>query len=265
MTTRPFAQIDAFTDTPFRGNPAAVLVLDGPADASWMQRVALEMHLSETAFVVPKADGSFDLRWFTPTVEVDLCGHATLAAAHLLHTEHQAPTPYHFDTRSGRLTATVANDGAITLDFPADPPTIVDQPAGLADALGAAPVTVARAVSDYLVELATADEVRALTLDQRLLATVEVPRGFVVTARSDRPGVDIMSRWFGPRAGVAEDPVTGSAHATLGPWWAPRIGSNRLVADQESARGGRIVIDVDGDRVRLTGRAVTVARGELLF
>ena len=255
----PIDRIDAFADAPFHGNPAVVCRLAAPADAAWMQRVAAEMNCSETAFVVPRADG-FDLRWFTPTMEVDLCGHATLAAAHALWAAGATADTLVFHTRSGALP--VRRDGyLIVLDFPADPPRPASPPEALLDALGVLPQSVLRGRSDWLVEVASAEEVRALAPDLNLLASVPA-RGVIVTAAGDDS--DVISRFFAPAAGIAEDPVTGSAHCTLAPFWSRRLGRTRLTAFQASARGGRLRLDLIGDRVHIAGRAVTVARGELL-
>ena len=260
----PLMQVDGFTDRPFHGNPAAVCLLDAPRDDGWMQAVALEMNLAETAFVLPKGD-AFSLRWFTPAVEVDLCGHATLAAAHALwETGRLAPTTVaQFDTRSGRLTAT-RRDGRIELDFPATPadaaPAFVD---GLATALRATPVWTGRTIFDLMAVLATAAEVRALAPDMLRLA--ELPaRGIIVTAPSDDGVHDFISRFFAPGILVPEDPVTGSAHCALAPYWAAERGTTRLVGYQASPRGGTVHVEVAGDRVRLGGQAVTVLRGELI-
>ncbi len=256
-------QVDAFTSQPFAGNPAGVCVLDGPRPDGWMQAVAREMNLSETAFLVPEADG-FRLRWFTPAVEVDLCGHATLASAHVLYESARlaAGAEARFHTRSGLLTARRDGDW-IAMDFPAVHATPAPAPAGLLEALGAEPVAVARSRFDYLVELAGAAGVRDLAPDLHRLKVVEA-RGVIVTARSDVPEYDIVSRFFAPRAGVDEDPVTGSAHCSLGPWWAGRLGRDTLVAYQASARGGILHLRMRGDRVELRGRAVTVLRGTIL-
>ncbi len=257
-------QVDAFTAEPFGGNPAAVCVLPRPADPAWMQRVAREMNLSETAFLVRRGSGGYDLRWFTPAVEVDLCGHATLAAAHVLwedgHVSRAAPAEFH--TRSGRLSA-VRRDGWIEMDLPAEPAEPAPAPDGLADALGAEPVFVGRNRFDYLVEVAAEETVRALAPDIRRLGALPV-RGVIVTARAETDGFDFVSRFFAPRAGVDEDPVTGSAHCCLGPYWRGRLGRDAFTAWQASARGGLVKVAVAGDRVRLAGQAVTVLRGELL-
>ena len=257
-------QVDAFTATPFGGNPAAVCLLPRPADASWMQHVAREMNLSETAFLVRREDGGFDLRWFTPVVEVDLCGHATLASAHALweqqHVARDAPAVFH--TRSGRLSA-VLRDGWIEMDFPAEPDEPTPVPDGLAAALGTEPAYVGRNRFDYLVEVDSEETVRRLTPDSRRLREFDA-RGVIVTAPAATEGFDFVSRFFGPRAGVDEDPVTGSAHCCLGPYWQRRLGRDTLTAWQASERGGLVRVAVRGERVLLSGQAVTVMRGELL-
>ena len=257
-------QVDAFTREPFGGNPAAVCVLPAPADPVWMQRVAREMNLAETAFLVRRDSGEYDLRWFTPSVEVDLCGHATLASAHVLwEGGHLAPGgPAVFHTRSGRLSA-VRGDGWIEMDFPAEPAEPAPMPEGLAAALGVEPVHVGRNRFDYLVEVDSEATIRRLAPDIRGLGALPV-RGIIVTARSETQGFDFVSRFFAPRAGVDEDPVTGSAHCCLGPYWRRRLGQDAFTAWQASARGGVVKVAVAGDRVLLSGQAVTVLRGELL-
>jgi PhzF family phenazine biosynthesis protein len=254
-------QVDAFTDRPFTGNPAAVCLLPREADPGWMQAVAAEMNLAETAFVWKEA-GALGLRWFTPTVEVDLCGHATLAAAHVLWDLGRLgrEEAARFHTRSGLLTATLTASW-IALDFPAHPAEQVAAPPALA-ALGAEPVFVGRSRFDLLVELRSEQEVRALKPDVRSLATLPV-RGVIVTAAADAAGVDYVLRFFAPQTGVDEDPVTGSAQCTLAPHWAARIGRHDLVGRQVSARGGTLRVRLDGDRVSIAGQAVTVLRGEL--
>lgn len=255
-------QVDAFTSEPFRGNPAAVCILDRDRDATWMQAVAAEMNLSETAFLLPR-DGVFSLRWFTPAVEVALCGHATLASAHALWSEGLCgDDTIRFDTKSGILTATRTSDGMIELDFPATREEPAEAPAALLESLGVtAPRYVGRNKFDYLVEVGSEEEVRALTPDHARLRTIPV-RGVIVTS----PGRehDFVSRFFAPGSGIDEDPVTGSAHCCLAPFWASRLGKNELLAYQASARGGVLHVRLDGDRVRMAGRAVTVLRGELL-
>lgn len=258
----PFAIVDAFTAEPFAGNPAAVCLLAGPARDGWMQRVAAEMNLSETAFLDPREDG-FGLRWFTPTVEADLCGHATLAAAHVLaeRGELAGEGAVRFHTRSGVLSA--RRDGArIALDFPATPPEAAAPPAGLLEALGVNPLGVFRTRFDWLVEVRDEAEVRRLDPDVARLRRVEA-RGVIVTARATGPEHDFVSRFFAPAGGIDEDPVTGSAHCSLGPFWSARLGRSGLAGYQASARGGRVEVRCLGGRVELSGRAVTVARGEL--
>jgi predicted PhzF superfamily epimerase YddE/YHI9 len=258
-----FTQVDAFTDRPFAGNPAAVCLLPSSADPAWMQQVAREMNLAETAFLVRQSDG-FDLRWFTPATEVDLCGHATLASAHVLWEEHQlGPNEMaRFHTRSGVLTASKTPE-LIWLDFPATPCQAAERVPELEQGLGTAIGYVGRTAFDYLVELESETAVREITPDLNVLARLPV-RGVVVTARSHGGSYDFVSRFFAPAAGVPEDPVTGSAHCGLGPFWGPRLGKREMVGYQASPRGGVVVVRLDGDRVRLGGQAVTVLRGELL-
>ena len=257
-------QVDAFTDKPFGGNPAAVCLLPRPADAAWMQHVAREMNLSETAFLVRRDDGGFDLRWFTPVVEVDLCGHATLASAHALweqqHVARDAPAVFH--TRSGRLSA-VLRDGWIEMDFPAEPDEPAPTPEGLPAALGAEPGYVGRNRFDYLVGIDTETAVRRLAPDFGRLGKLDA-RGVIVTAPAESDGFDFVSRYFAPHAGIDEDPVTGSAHCCLGPYWQRRLDRDAFTAWQASERGGIVKVAVGGDRVTLSGQAVTVLRGELL-
>jgi PhzF family phenazine biosynthesis protein len=255
-------QIDAFTSEPFRGNPAAVCFLDGERDDRWMANVAAEMNLSETAFLLPRND-DWSLRWFTPAVEVDLCGHATLASAHAIWSENVSGAgELRFHTRSGVLTAKRAGD-LIELDFPAKREEQIAAPAGLLDALGTTHATyVGRNQFDYLVELPTEAEVRNLKPDHAVLRQLPV-RGIIVTSRGDGE-YDFVSRFFAPGSGIDEDPVTGSSHVCLTPYWAQRLGKNEMSAFQASPRGGAVRVRLDGDRVKLGGRAVTVLRGELL-
>ena len=241
----PIVQVDAFTDRPFAGNPAAVCILSAPGDERWMQRVAQEMNLSETAFLRPCDDG-YNLRWFTPAIEVALCGHATLASAHVLWEDGHLPpgAEARFHTQSGLLTARRA--GAwIEMDFPATPAGSADASAGLAGALGATPVFVGRTRFDYLVEVDSEEAVRTLQPDIAALRALAI-RGIIVTARASMPGYDVVSRFFAPGSGVDEDPVTGSAHCCLGPYWAAKLGKNDLVAYQASARGGVMRVRADG-------------------
>jgi PhzF family phenazine biosynthesis protein len=259
----PIYTVDAFADAPFSGNPAAVCVLEAPAPEAWMRLLAAEMRHSETAFLVPRSGGAFDLRWFTPAVEVDLCGHATLASAHVLWHERREPRdrPIRFHTKGGVLTCASAGD-RIEMDFPAKPPEPAPAPPDLARALGIEPVFIGRNAFDYLVEARSEDVVRSLSPDFAALAKVPV-RGVIVTARSEGPGHDFVSRFFAPASGVDEDPVTGSAHCCLAPFWADRIGKRDLVGFQASPRGGTVSARLAGDRVVLGGRAVTVWSGSL--
>jgi PhzF family phenazine biosynthesis protein len=256
-------QVDAFADRPFRGNPAAVCVLPAPRDDAWMQDLAREMNLAETAFLQPR-DGGYELRWFTPAVEVALCGHATLASAHVLWEDGILPSDRQarFHTKSGLLTADRRGDW-IELDFPVTRPAAAPPPEGLSAALGATPRWVGRSRFDYLVELDSETQVRALTPDLAALERVET-RGVIVTSRSATAGYDFVSRFFAPRTGVPEDPVTGSAHCALTPFWSERLGRTTMTGYQASARGGIVRVRLAGDRVVLGGQAVTVMRGELL-
>lgn len=256
-------QADAFTSKPFAGNPAAVCRLPEPRDDCWMQSVAREMNLSETAFLLREKDG-YNLRWFTPAVEVDLCGHATLASAHVLWEsgELKPDLQARFHTRSGLLTAERKGDW-IEMDFPAQPEQAAVAPPELARALGAKPVYVGKNQSDYLLEVDSEETLRALRPDFARLETVPA-RGIIVTSRSASPEFDFVSRFFAPQSGVPEDPVTGSAHCCLGPYWARKLGRDEFVAYQASARGGVVRVRVEGKRVRLGGQAVTVLQGELL-
>jgi len=255
--------VDAFTDRPFAGNPAAVVPLPDWRDKTWLQSVALEMNLSETAFLVPNGHG-FDLRWFTPKVEVELCGHATLASALVVsHMGLQPDRPdIAFSTRSGVLKASVRKD-RIQLDFPIKPETAADPPPGLVEALAVAPKYVGKNQFDYLVEVESEAVVRSLAPDFKQLSSVNC-RGVIVTARSATPRFDFVSRFFAPTAGVDEDPVTGSAHCCLADFWRKRLGKDQFVAFQASARGGVVHVEVQADRVLLGGQAVIVAQGELL-
>jgi PhzF family phenazine biosynthesis protein len=264
MGNTAFVQVDAFTEEAFRGNPAAVFVLEGPADEKWMQDVAREMNLSETAFCHPAgyAAGEWGLRWFTPTTEVDLCGHATLATAHALVSEYGVTGEMGFHTRSGRLTAIQVDDG-IRLDFPADDVTRVPVTTEMVTALGIQAVAAGRGLTDLVIELRSASDVRSCLPGLGLLAEL-ADRAVIITAAADvGDTAEVVSRVFGPNTGVPEDPVTGSAHTTLAVWWAPRLGF-AFLAEQVSERGGLIHVELIDDRVHLTGSAVTVVRGTLL-
>jgi len=256
-------QVDAFTDKPFSGNPAAVCVLDSRGDADWMQRVAEEMNLSETAFLYKEADG-YNLRWFTPTVEEELCGHATLASAHILWEEGyiNKDQAVKFYTRSGLLTA-AKRDGRIELNFPQEQDTEIMAPKNLLQALGIEAKYIGKNRLDYIVEVESEMMVRAIEPNLALLAAVSA-RGVIVTSVSDNKEFDFVSRFFAPRDGILEDPVTGSAHCCLGPYWMQRLGKSELMAYQASKRGGIVKVQVTGDRVLLGGRAVTLFKGDLL-
>lgn len=255
--------VDAFTDQPFAGNPAAVCLLARPGDEAWMKLVAREMNLSETAFLHPIKDG-FSLRWFTPAVEVKLCGHATLASAFVLWQTGVLKTeePARFDTLSGRLTCT-RQGSWIEMDFPSKRCAPCDPPPGLAEALGCGLLYCGSNGMDYLVELRDEETVRGLNPNFSLLATLPV-RGVIVTSRSDQSRFEFVSRFFAPAAGVNEDPVTGSAHCALGPHWQSRLGRSDFTALQTSPRGGVVKLSVAGDRVLLRGQAVMMSRVELM-
>jgi PhzF family phenazine biosynthesis protein len=257
-------QVDAFTREPFTGNPAGVCILPTGSSEKRFQEIAREMNLAETAFVAPRGE-EFGLRWFTPSAEVDLCGHATLASAHVLwETGLLSPDrEARFHTLSGLLVARRV-DERIELDFPAEPPEESSAPAGLLEALGIrTALFVGRNRLDYLVELESEAAVRAIAPDFRRLADV-AGRGAIVTARSANRRFDFVSRYFAPSVGVDEDPVTGSTHCCLGPWWSERLGRNVLSAWQASRRGGALEVEPRGDRVLIRGHAVTVLRCELL-
>ncbi|MFJ2034241.1 PhzF family phenazine biosynthesis protein [Streptosporangium sp. NPDC087985] len=255
--------VDSFTEQFSKGNPAGVCLLDNPATDAWMQSVAAEMRHSETAFLLEGEDGEpYSLRWFTPTVEVDLCGHATLAAAHVLYSTGSAPETLEFSTKSGILSVTRDGTGLISMDFPVKGLAEVRPPDGLLEALGVTSLWVGKNVWDYLVEVESEDAVLAVSPDFLALEKVDA-RGIIVTARASRPGVDYVSRFFAPGVGIPEDPVTGSAHCALAPYWTGKLGSDSLVGAQLSPRGGLIHTTVRGDRVELAGHAVTVLSGEL--
>lgn len=255
--------VDAFTDKPFAGNPAAVCILQKPADEVWMQQVAKEMNLSETAFLYKQDDG-FNLRWFTPAVEVELCGHATLASAHVLYETGllQVPEQAKFYTRSGLLTAERKSD-MIELNFPATPAEPATVPQGIVDALSVKPTYTGKTKFDVLLEVDAEETIRNLTPDFSLLKTIPV-RGVIVTSRSFSSEYDFVSRFFAPGAGINEDPVTGSAHCCLGPFWGKKLNKSTLTGYQASERGGTVTVHLMGDRVRLGGRAITILKGELL-
>ena len=264
----PIYVVDAFTDKPFGGNPAAVCPLTSWRDNAWLQSVAAEMNLAETAFVVERPDGSFDLRWFTPEVEVELCGHATLATAHALWQTgrvQNTDAPLAFHTLSGLLTARRSGreGDEIELNFPLEAASPCPTPEHLLEGLGVEAVSVHRNRFDYLVEVADERAVRDLRPDFLRLRHV-VARGISVTSRSDHEPFDFVSRFFAPAVGVNEDPVCGSSHCMLGPFWQERLGKSELHAHQISRRGGVLRVTCDGDRVRLAGRAVLVTQGELL-
>ncbi|MFN0119759.1 MAG: PhzF family phenazine biosynthesis protein [Blastocatellia bacterium] len=264
----PIYTVDAFTDTPFKGNPAAVCLLDAPRAAEWMRQVAAEMNLAETAYLAPRADG-YALRWFTPAVEVPLCGHATLASAHVLwQTGRIQPDQIaRFHTLSGELTARRVGD-LIELNFPALTSRVADLPAPARAALGGNPLgaVLLRDAHDddrnYVVEFADEAEVRALQPDFAGLR--QLPYGVIVTARATTDGFDFVSRYFAGAFGIDEDPVTGSAHCALTPYWSARLGKTQMRAYQASPRGGALQVELQGDRVLLRGHAVTVWRGVLL-
>jgi PhzF family phenazine biosynthesis protein len=259
-------QVDAFTDKPFSGNPAAVCIMPEARGDDWMQNVAREMNLSETAFLVKVEDG-YNLRWFTPAIEVDLCGHATLASAHVLYELREAAVldKIHFHTRSGLLIASMNGDW-IELDFPAKPGEKAECPDVLLEALGfsADKVQILKNRMDYMIVVDSEEIVRSIKPDFNLLASIEM-RGVMVTAKSDSQEYDFVSRFFAPLAGVNEDPVTGSAHCCLAPYWCEKLGKDKLTGYQASARGGMVGVRINGDRVVISGQAVTVFRGELVF
>ncbi|MFF7212778.1 PhzF family phenazine biosynthesis protein [Streptomyces sp. NPDC008238] len=266
--------VDAFTDRPFAGNPAGVLLLDTDSfpEDGWLQRVAAEVNLSETAFAHPTPaaqDADWALRWFTPRAEVNMCGHATLATAHVLHGTGAARGPVRFSARCGVLTTTAADDGTITMDFPVAPLTSAVVTGEISAAIGADVLSVHETgddVGDLLVELVDEKTVRALAPDITAVAALPSKRGLIVTAAAESPattGYDFVSRGFFPAVGIDEDPVTGSAHTALAPFWSRRLGRDELTGLQASARSGLVRTVLSGDRVRLSGRAVTVIDGEL--
>lgn len=263
----PLYQVDAFTSEPFSGNPAAVVMLEQPADSAWMLNVAAEMNLAETAFLVPRADRAgdgFDLRWFTPAVEIDLCGHATLGSAHALWENGllERGRVARFHTKSGLLTAARVGD-LIELDFPATPEQPAEVPDGLLSALGVSSARyVGKSRFDYLVELDSEAAIRALEPDFAAMRRLPV-RGVIATSLASTAGWDFVSRFFAPGSGIDEDPVTGSAHCCLTPYWSRKLGRTSFTARQLSKRGGTLKLELAGDRVKLRGNAVTVVKGTL--
>jgi PhzF family phenazine biosynthesis protein len=260
--TISFFHVDAFTDRPFAGNPAAVCILPGWKDDPWLAAVGREMNLSETAFLV-RNNQAFELRWFTPRVEVDLCGHATLASAHVLWEQNFATgDEIRFSTKSGLLKAIRRGDD-IDLDFPLKPEEPAAAPPALLDALGVSARYIGKNQFDYLIEVETETVLHSVAPDFQRLAKTPA-RGVIVTSGSDDPQFDFVSRFFAPGSGIDEDPVTGSAHCCLADFWRKRLGKSDFRAFQASARGGVVEVRVQNDRVLLGGRAVTVAKGELL-
>ncbi len=261
--TQPIVQVDAFTNRPFTGNPAAVCVLPEAHEEGWMQQVAQEMNLAETAFLVRQEDG-YNLRWFTPLVEVDLCGHATLASAHVLWETGQLAkgTQARFYTKSGLLTADQQGEW-IELNFPVTPEQEVAEPAHLLQALGVPAQYIGKNKFDYLIEVDSEEVVHNVRPNFSQLRMVDA-RGIIVTSRASTEGYDFVSRFFAPLVGIDEDPVTGSAHCSLAPYWSKKLGKDVMTGYQASSRGGVVRVRLDGERVRLGGQAVTVLRGELV-
>ncbi|WP_433416882.1 PhzF family phenazine biosynthesis protein [Microtetraspora malaysiensis] len=256
--------VDSFTDQPFKGNPAGVCLLEASATDSWMQSVAAEMRHSETAFVLgPDADGRYSLRWFTPTVEVALCGHATLAAAHVLYSTGLAENTIEFTTLSGILAVSQSEDGSIAMDFPAHSPSEITPPNGLAEALGVPVRWTGMGRTDLLAEVESSQVVRDLTPDIDALSAFDVRAVIVTAPAGPADEADYVSRFFAPRVGVPEDPVTGSAHCVLAPYWSAKLGQESLLAKQLSPRTGTMRTTVKGDRVELVGQALTIWSGEL--
>lgn len=264
METLPIFQVDSFTGKPFKGNPAGVCLLQEQMSDDWMQDVALEMNLSETAFLLRQEDG-FNLRWFTPATEVDLCGHATLASAHVLWEEEvlKQEDSARFYSRSGPLYAR-RKGSWIELDFPADRSEPAAEPDGLSDALGAEPQYVGLGRFAYLIEIGSEEELVGLKPDFARLTRI-VPFDVIVTCRSESEQYDFLSRFFDPAIGIDEDPVTGAAHCALAPYWGAKLGKQEMTGYQASARGGVVRVRLGGERVYLGGEAVTVLRGSLIF
>lgn len=254
--------VDAFTNQAFKGNPAGVCMTPGAVSEEWMQNVAAEMNLAETAFL-HKVDGSYSLRWFTPEVEVDLCGHATLASAHILWTEGYDDAPeLRFMTKSGMLSASREGDW-IHLDFPLERDNVCEPPEFLVEALGVPFKYAGRNRLDYIVEVENEDVVKSLRPNKELLKLLE-GRGVIVTGRANDQAIDFVSRCFFPGIGIDEDPVTGSAHCCLGPYWQTRLNKNELSALQVSKRGGVLKLKLEGERIRISGQAVTTLKGYLI-
>jgi predicted PhzF superfamily epimerase YddE/YHI9 len=264
MDGQPITVVDAFTSVPFAGNPAAVCVLKQEQSAAWMQSVAKEMNLSETAFLLPQGENVYGLRWFTPAVEVKLCGHATLGSAHVLWEEGQASAPIHFETLSGRLTAEQENEGWIALNFPSRFVTESVCPPELSQGLGVEPVSVVKFDPGFLVEVSDRQVLLGIRPDFGFLVRNGCGRVIVTCQAETGDEYDFFSRFFAPDSGIAEDPVTGSAHCVLGPYWAKKLGKNELHAFQCSERGGELRLSVQGQRTILRGRAVTMLKGQLL-
>lgn len=256
-------QVDAFTDKPFYGNPAGVCVLPERVTEEWMQNVAREMNLSETAFLI-KQDNGYNLRWFTPTIEVDLCGHATLASAHILWEQNYLPKNEEaiFYTKSGLLTAKKTANGGIELNFPIEPDSETIPPNGLLESLGVQAKYIGKNRFDYIVEVSSEEEVRNLKPDFNGLSKIPC-RGVIVTSISTSKEYDFVSRFFCPGVGVNEDPVTGSAHCCLAPYWKNRLNNNHFIASQVSERGGILTVRLEDQRVYIGGQAVTVLKAEL--
>lgn len=255
-------KVDAFTDKPFMGNPAAVCLMPMPKNELWMQSIAQEMNVSETAFIHPTKDG-YNMRWFTPVTEVELCGHATLAGAHVLWEANYLTTNEvaKFNTKSGLLTAR-RKENWIELNFPAEPAQDTETPPNLIEALGVDPLYVGKNRFDFIVEVESEEEVKNMKPDFHLLARLPA-RGIIVTSQSKTSEYDFISRFFAPAAGINEDPVTGSAHCCLGPYWQTKLAKDKFVAFQASPRGGVVKVRINEGRVHLTGQAVTILRGEL--
>ena len=266
MDLQAITVVDAFTSVPFAGNPAAVCVLKQEQSADWMQAVAKEMNLSETAFLRPQGEGIYRLRWFTPKIEVKLCGHATLASAHVLWEDGYLPSsrPLHFETLSGRLTAESREDGWIALDCPSQFVTESVCPPELRQALQVTPRFAANNPTLYFVEVANKETLLGIKPDFGLLVRSGCGRVIVTCQAGPAEHYDFFSRFFAPDAGVDEDPVTGSAHCVLGPYWGKKLGKNELRAFQCSERGGELQLSILGDRTVLQGQAVTVLKGQLV-